>query len=142
MKRILLITAALLLGAATARAQVRFETGSTDKVREMALKADKLVFIDLYATWCGPCRLMERNVFSRGDVGEFMERYFVSAKYDVDQPTGKALSKQYGVRSIPTYLVFDTSGELLGRIQGASDAETFLDNLRAVIDRQEHPKRE
>lgn len=142
MKRLLLITAALLLGATTVRAQVRFETGSTDKVREMALKADKLVFIDLYATWCGPCRLMERNVFSRGNVGEFMERYFVAAKYDVDQTTGKALSKQYGVRSIPTYLIFDTSGELLARIQGASDADTFLDNLRAVIDRQEHPKGE
>lgn len=136
MKRLLLIFAAFVLGTTAAGAQVRFHTGSTDRLHEMALKADKLVFIDLYATWCGPCRSMERNVFSRQDVGEFMERYFVAAKYDVDQSTGKALAEKYGVRSIPTYLVFDASGELLGRIQGASDPETFLDNLRTVIDRQ------
>lgn len=128
------------MGAMAAHAQVRFETGPTDKVREAAIKADKLVFIDLYATWCGPCRSMERNVFSRKDVGEFMDRYFVAAKYDVDKPTGKAISEKYGVRSIPTYLVFNTSGELLSRIQGASDAATFLNNLRSVIDRQNIPK--
>ena len=109
MKRILLILAALALGATTVQAQVRFETGSTDSVRKKALESGKLVFIDLYATWCGPCRTMERDVFSRRDVGEFMERWFVAAKYDVDRSTGKALSQQYGVRSIPTYLIFDTA---------------------------------
>ena len=140
MKRILLILAALALGATTVQAQVRFETGSTDSVRKKALESGKLVFIDLYATWCGPCRTMERDVFSRRDVGEFMERWFVAAKYDVDRSTGKALSQQYGVRSIPTYLIFDKAGDLLGRIQGASDAETFLDDLRTILDRQKQTR--
>ena len=126
MKRILLILAALALGATTVQAQVRFETGSTDSVRKKALESGKLVFIDLYAT--------------RRDVGEFMERWFVAAKYDVDRSTGKALSQQYGVRSIPTYLIFDTAGDLLGRIQGASDAETFMDDLRTILDRQKQTR--
>ena len=140
MKRILLILAALALGATTVQAQVRFETGSTDSVRKKALESGNLVFIDLYATWCGPCRTMERDVFSRRDVGEFMERWFVAAKYDVDRSTDKALSQQYGVRSIPTYLIFDTAGDLLGRIQGASDAETFMDDLRTILDRQKQTR--
>lgn len=123
----------LALGAGSAGAQVRFETKSTDAVREMAVRAGKLVFIDLYATWCPPCRMMERDVFSRKEVGEFMERYFVAAKYDTDKTTGRELMRRYGQGAIPLYLVFDTEGDLLGRIQGAADAETFVDNLRSIL---------
>ncbi|WP_418982313.1 thioredoxin family protein [Alistipes sp.] len=130
----------LALAGGVARAQVRFETKSTDAVREMAVKGNKLVFIDLYATWCPPCRMMEREVFSRKDVGEFMDKRFVAAKYDVDKPLGKELMKEYGNGAIPLYLVFDTEGELLGRIEGASDAETLMDNLERISARQ-RPKK-
>lgn len=106
----------LALGTGAARAQVKFETKSTDAVREMAIKQGKLVFIDLYASWCPPCRMMEKQVFSRKDVGEFMDQRFVAAKYDTDKTTGRELLKKYGSGSIPLYLVFDTRGELLGRI--------------------------
>lgn len=135
MKRLLLLLL-LALGAGMAQAQVRFETKTTDAVREMAVRSGKLVFIDLYADWCPPCRMMERDVFSRRDVGEFMERYFVAAKYNTDKTTGRELLKKYGSGSIPLYLIFDTEGGLLGRIQGAADAGTFLDNLRQILARQ------
>ena len=79
----------LALGTGAAQAQVKFETKSTDAVREMAVKQGKLVFIDLYADWCPPCRAMEREVFSRKDVGEFMDQRFVAAKYDTDKTTGR-----------------------------------------------------
>lgn len=134
-KSILLFLLLACAGTA-AQAQVRFETKSTDAVREIAVKQGKPVFIDLYATWCPPCRLMEREVFSRKDVGEFMQKRFVSAKYDVDKTTGRELMQRYGSGAIPLYLVFDTDGELLGRIEGASDAETFMDNLRTILSRQ------
>ena len=139
MKRLLLLLV-LVLGSAAAQAQVKFETKSTDAVREMAVKTGKLVFIDLYASWCPPCRMMERQVFSRKDVGEFMDQRFVAAKYDVDKTTGRELMKKYGEGSVPLYLVFDTQGEVLGRIQGATDAETFMENLRTIVARQK-PKR-
>lgn len=130
------------LGTGAAQAQVKFETKSTDAVREMAIKQGKLVFIDLYASWCPPCRMMERQVFSRKDVGEFMDQRFVAAKYDTDKTTGRELMKKYGSGAIPLYLVFDTRGELLGRIQGAADAETFMDNLRTIIARQKPHKQQ
>ena len=107
-KWILLLAVTLAAGAA--QAQVRFETASTDAVREMAVKQGKLVFIDLYASWCPPCRMMERQVFSRKDVGDFMSQRFVAAKYDTDKPTGKELLKRYGNDAIPLYLIFDTKG--------------------------------
>lgn len=134
--RSMLLFLLLACAGTAAQAQVRFETKSTDAVREIAVKQGKPVFIDLYATWCPPCRLMEREVFSRKDVGEFMEKRFVAAKYDVDKTTGRELMQRYGTGAIPLYLVFDTDGELLGRIEGASEAETFMDNLRTILSRQ------
>lgn len=134
--KLMLLALLFAFAGGVAEAQVRFETKSTDAVREMAVKTGKLVFIDLYATWCPPCRMMERDVFSRKDVGEFMDKRFVAAKYDVDKPLGKELMQKYGNGAIPLYLVFDTQGELLGRIEGASDAETLMDNLRKISARQ------
>ncbi|MEG0807993.1 MAG: thioredoxin family protein [Alistipes sp.] len=123
----------LALGGLTAQAQVAFETQSTDAVRALAVKSSKLVFIDLYATWCGPCRMMERDVFSRKEVGEFMNQRFVCAKYDVDKALGQELMQKYGSGSIPLYLIFNTKGELLGRIVGAVAADEFMTNIRTIL---------
>ena len=133
MKRILLLFL-LLLGAVGAEAQVRFLTRSTDGVRRQAVEQNKLVFIDLFATWCPPCQMMEREVFSRSDVGAFMEQHFVCAKYDIDKTTGRELLKRYGNRRVPLYLIFNTEGELLGRIRGATDPERFMAEVKRILD--------
>lgn len=133
MKRILLLFL-LLLGAVGAEAQVRFMTRSTDGVRRQAVEQNKLVFIDLFATWCPPCQMMEREVFSRSDVGAFMEQHFVCAKYDIDKTTGRELLKRYGNRRVPLYLIFNTESELLGRIRGATDPERFMAEVKRILD--------
>ena len=133
MKRILLLFL-LLLGAVGAEAQVRFMTRSTDGVRRQTVEQNKLIFIDLFTTWCPPCQMMEREVFSRSDVGEFMASRFVCAKYDVDKTTGRELLKRYGNRRVPLYLIFNTEGELLGRIRGATDPERFMAEVKRILD--------
>lgn len=135
MKKVLLLLVSLL-AAGSICAQVRFETGSTDALHAKALKLGKPVFIDLYADWCPPCRMMEREVFSEKELGEFMERHFIAARYNVDQKTGRELMQRYGSGSIPLYLVFSPDGELLGRITGATDAATLMENLRTILRRQ------
>ena len=136
MKKIL-FTLLLIVGAAvTANAQVRFSDKNLDAVREEAVQQNKLVFIDLYATWCGPCKSMERDVFSQAKVGDFMAEHFVAAKYDIEKPTGSALAKKYGVRSIPTFLIFDTEGELLAQITGGMPADEFIRTLEQVLQKR------
>lgn len=135
MKKAILATL-LLLGAVASRGQVRFETLSTDALRERAVKSGKLVFIELYADWCPPCRVMEREVFSDREVGAFFERHFVAARYDTDRSTGRALMKRYGSGAIPLGLVFDAEGNLLGRIQGAAAPEVYLNDLREILARR------
>ena len=134
MKKWMLLLA-LVLATAGAEAQVKFETQSTDAVRAMAVKEGKLVFIDLYASWCPPCKMMERQVFSRKDVGQFIGERFIAAKYDTDEATGKELMKKYGSGAIPLYLIFDTDGNLLGRIQGAAPADKLMAEIRKILKR-------
>ena len=134
MKKWMLLLA-LVLATAGAEAQVKFETQSTDAVRAMAVKEGKLVFIDLYASWCPPCKMMERQVFSRKDVGQFIGERFIAAKYDTDGATGKKLMKKYGSGAIPLYLIFDTDGNLLGRIQGAAPADKLMAEIRKILKR-------
>lgn len=132
-----IFTLLFALAAWTAQAQVRFETKSTDAIHEMAVREGKMVFIDLFASWCPPCRTMDKQVFSRSDVAEFLHARFIPVKYDVDQPTGKALMKKYDASGIPTYLIFTSEGELLGRITGASDAKTFMADVSRIAARRE-----
>ena len=112
MKKIL-FTLLLVLGiSAAADAQVRFLDSSTDAVRKEAIAQDKLVFIDLYATWCGPCRMLSPIV---DEVAE--ERTDVKAgKVNVDEQP--ELASQFGVMSIPTLLVF-RDGKLVNQAVGA-----------------------
>lgn len=124
-----------LLAAAAAPAQVRFHTGSLDAVRSEAVQKGKLVFIDIYTTWCGPCKQMDRDVFSRRDVGDFMDEQFVCARYDGEQETGAALAQRYGVDAVPTFLIFNIEGELLGRTSGARTAGEFLRDMRTLLDK-------
>ena len=133
MKKIL-FTLLLVIGVAVAaNAQVRFTDKNLDAVREEATQQNKLVFIDLYATWCGPCKNMERNVFSQPEVGDFMAQHFIAAKYDIDKPTGSALAKKYGIRSIPTFLIFDTDGTMLGQITGGMPADDFIRAVEEIL---------
>lgn len=122
-----------MLVVLSASAQVRFSRSSTDVVRERAIRENRLVFINLYATWCSPCTIMDREVFAEKRVGDLMNQYFVSAKYDIEQPTGRELMKRYGTQSTPIFLIFDTKGELLGRIVGGSSAEEFMENITTIL---------
>ncbi len=137
MKRIIVMVALLLFaGVGIASAQVKFEKKTTEEISKMAAAEGKFVFIDLYADWCPPCRLMEKQVFSQKDVGEYMSKNFVSAKYNVDEKVGKDLLTKYGKGSIPTYVVLDAKGEVLGTIVGAADKDTFVKKLDEFIDKK------
>ncbi len=122
-----------LLCASSVMAQVNFVNGDTDALKALSQKSGKLVFIDLYADWCPPCRTMSREVFTRKDVGDFMSENFVAAKYNVDEEIGKALSREYSVSSIPTFLVFNGEGELVGRMVGGMSYDEFINNMKEML---------
>ena len=93
---VLSVIAVLLLGALPVQSQVVFEETGIKAVFQKAREENKLVFIDCYTSWCGPCKKMLKEVFSRKDIGEYMNTRFVNYKQDMEQEEGKELAGKYG----------------------------------------------
>ncbi|MEO0469894.1 MAG: thioredoxin family protein, partial [Bacteroidota bacterium] len=64
-------------------AGIKFFEGSWDDALAKAKKEKKVVFVDAYTDWCGPCKAMARNTFPNDDVGEFFNKHFINYKYNM-----------------------------------------------------------
>lgn len=91
-----------------------------------AKKQNKLIFVDIYTTWCGPCKIMSNQVFVTDKVGEKFNQSFVNFKIDAEKGEGIELAQKYLITAYPTYLFVHHSGELVYRSLGAMSAEKFI----------------
>lgn len=99
------------------------------QVMEEAIVQEKMIFVDCYTSWCGPCKMLAKQVFPLPKVGEFFNAKFVNVKYDMEKPEGVALNKLYNgeVKNYPTMMVIDPrSGEILHKFVGKRSAEELI----------------
>ncbi len=105
-----------------------------ENVLKLAQQEQKMIFIDCYAVWCGPCNFMFREIFPDEKVGEFHNKNFINLKYDMEQPYGMKIREKYEVKGFPTYLYLSPEGELIHRGIGATrDAESFLEISKTAL---------
>ena len=83
--------------------------------------------MDAYASWCGPCKLMEKNVFTDKNVADFYNKNFVNARIDMEKGEGRDLAIKYGVRSYPTFLFLNGEGDVVGKELGYIQSKEFLE---------------
>ena len=81
MKKIILFIVSSLF-ITSLYAQTKFQELSLTKALELAKSEKKLVFIDCYTSWCGPCKIMAKEVLPQKEVGDFLNELFVCVKYD------------------------------------------------------------
>ena len=105
---------------------IKFTEGSWSEVLKEAKIQNKLIFIDIYTTWCGPCKMMSAKVFTETRVGEKFNTTFINYKIDAEKGAGIELAKTYAITAYPTYLFVNGSGELIYRAIGAMSAEKFI----------------
>lgn len=134
--------ATLLIGASmlTASAQTEFRHISYDEALAAAKQENKLVFIDFFTTWCGPCKMMTAKTFPQTEVGEFMNAKFIPLKLDAEKE-GAQLAKTYGVRAYPTYVILNPEGKEVAKVSGYMDGEKFIEEVSAAIDPDQQPER-
>lgn len=136
MKKILLVVTLLWsFGAWAQEGGIQFhkDTKWTDLLAK-AKSENKLIVVDAYTTWCGPCKWMDKNVFTDAAVGKFYNANFINAKFDMEAGEGLELAKTYEVRAYPTILFIDGSGAAVHRIVGGREAEPFVEVGRIALD--------
>lgn len=94
---------------------------------------DKLIFLDCYTSWCGPCKMMSAQVFSQKTVGDFFNRNFINLKIDMEKGEGKGLADRYEVKAFPTMMLLDKEGRVVYKIMGGSDTGTFMKKIQRGV---------
>ncbi|MCB9231634.1 MAG: thioredoxin family protein [Bacteroidia bacterium] len=124
----------LSLTAISLSAQMNFEEGSWAEAKAKAAKEHKFIFVDAYASWCGPCKWMAKNVFTNEEVGDFYNKNFVNFKIDMEKGEGPELDQEWKVNAYPTYLYFNGKGELVHRTGSAKEAPDFIQDGKNALD--------
>lgn len=97
------------------------------EVLKRAQAQNKPIFVDAFATWCGPCKMMDRDVFPDETVSAYFDEHFVSFKIDMESQEGEVFGKTYPVQAYPTLLFITPEGKLIKSNVGAIDAGKLLD---------------
>lgn len=134
--RVVITTAVLLITfCALAPAGGPFLELTLDEALARARAEEKLVFIDFFATWCGPCNQLDSTTFADEKVIEWLGKHTVPLKIDVDRE--KDVAKRFHVNSMPTLILLRPDGTELDRIRGYQTGDQFLAAVGSVI---EHPE--
>ncbi len=122
----------------TASAQnknIEFDHDSVfEHVLDRAKKEHKLIFVDAFTTWCGPCKWMAKNIFTNDEVADYYNAHFISAKIDMEKGEGPAFAKRYRVRCYPNLLFIDENGNLVHRSAGTKVVKDFIEFGKTAMD--------
>ena len=130
----LIFSCSLLIISLTCPAQgISFFDGAWKEALEVAKKDDKIIFVDAYAKWCGPCKRMARDVFTQGKVGDFFNANFINLKIDMEEKDGRSFGQNYPVSAYPTLFFLDADGNILKKVTGGQQADPLIELAKLAI---------
>lgn len=148
MKKIVLMNLFLLLFS-WAHGQVAIQFEQQLKWSEILMKAKaehKFIFVDCYATWCAPCKAMDKEIYTIDSVGKFMNGHFINVKVQMDRTPednelvsswyndAAVLQRQFNINAYPTYLFFTNEGKVIHRGEGFVDVVAFVQLAKDALE--------
>jgi thioredoxin-related protein len=131
----------LFLLSGMVQAQVGFTEVSgregMDALKLRALEGGRMLFVDVYATWCGPCKMMDREVYTDPVVAEYMNSHFVNARMDGETDYGRQYATEQQLEGYPTMYIFDPDGNRINKLVGYIPAVEFLGTLQGLVSQHE-----
>ncbi|PRB05196.1 hypothetical protein CQ046_04870 [Chryseobacterium sp. MYb7] len=114
---------------------INFQKIDLEAAKKIAAKENKLIFIDLFTTWCGPCKLMAKKTFTDPKIGEMFNKNFVNLAIDAEKE-GINLAKEFKVVNYPSFLFLDSKGKLVQYDFGYYNPEQFLGVGASVLEKK------
>lgn len=112
---------------------IDFFDGTWEEALVKAKEEEKIIFVDAYTTWCGPCKRMAKNVFTLPEVGEFYNSNFINMKIDMEKKPGRAFQRKYPVTAYPTFYYIDEKGKTVLTTKGGRSPEDFIGLGRSAV---------
>lgn len=125
--RLLLLCSTLIFSTGGLASQgIEFFHGTWAEALEKAEAEDKLIFVDAYASWCGPCKRMAAQVFPEAKVGEFFNQNFINMKFDMEKAEAKDFKRKHSVRAYPTLFFINGKNEVVHTTVGGKSVERLI----------------
>ncbi len=105
---------------------LRFENVSFEEVLAKAKKENKPIFIDFYTTWCGPCKMMEKSVFTDKSVIALYNQNFINVKIDAEKGEGVGLANKFRVGGFPYLVYLDSEGNMINKHLGYMSIQMMI----------------
>ncbi|MBK8487372.1 MAG: thioredoxin family protein [Chitinophagales bacterium] len=125
-----------LLVAITTNAQdVNFFQGDWEALNKEALQQNKIIMVDAFTDWCGPCKAMDKMMFhDNAKVAEYINAHFLAYKVDCERDFGLVFTRKFKISGYPSLLFFNANGQLIERNLGFDpDEDNFLASLADVV---------
>lgn len=116
---------------------IEFFHGTWEEALVKAEAEGKLIFVDAYTTWCGPCKQMSANVFPQAAVGQVFNANFINVKLDMEKEESVSFRKVHSVRAYPTLFWINGKDEVVHTTVGGKQAEGLISLAREAISRQD-----
>ena len=134
MKKVVIVFIALMATGSIFSQGIAFEQATLAEAFAKAKKENKLVFVDTYTVWCGPCKRLSKEVFPQQKVGDYFNPRFVSVKIDAEKGEGIAYAKKYAINSYPTLMFLNPDGEVMYATRGFVNADGLINDAKIATD--------
>ena len=95
---------------ATGDDRIKFFEGSWDEALAMAKKENKPIFLDVYASWCAPCKVLKQKTFPDAEAGKYFNENFINVSLDGEKGDGIKLAQDLQVQAYPSLFILNSSG--------------------------------
>jgi thioredoxin 1 len=124
--------------AANESKQIVFIEDAWNEALKQAAIQNKYIFVDAYATWCGPCKMLKQTTFKNSKAADFYNKNFINVAIDMEKGQGPALAAQWHMQAYPTLIIFNSKGEpVLGTV-GYIKANDLIRFGEAALKKQAH----
>lgn len=106
--------------------QINFIENSWPEALKQAAAQNKYIFVDAYATWCGPCKMLKATTFKNKNAATFYNQNFINVALDMEKGNHPQLAQQWGMRAYPTLIIFDSKGKIVLNTVGFITAKDLI----------------